>query len=187
LSAWRLLQLLLLGNTRITPVARLVGCVCENIARVGAVPRQLPLLDAARHGERVRKCGYCSRKRTGEATCLLLTALSRGCSSTSPAHHQNASAITICNNDTQASVNTTCRADNKIVTVPRSKTSSTCLLSRTRLLGATAASSPFSAWRAEWKVTYKSRCRSRKRAPPRTLTPLSRGASRRRGAACAPT
>jgi hypothetical protein len=185
-----MLQLLLFGNTRITPVARLVGCVCENIARVSAVPRQLPLLDAARHGARVRKCGYCSRKRTGEATCLLLTALSRGCSSTSPAHRQNAcaaSAITICNNDTQASVNTKCRADNKTITIPRSKTSSTCLLSRTRLLGATAASSPFSAWRAEWKVTYKSRCRSRKRARPRTLTPLSRGASRRRGAACAPT
>lgn len=72
------------------------------MARVGAVPRQLPFRDAARHGARVRKCGDCSRKRTGEVTCLLLTALSRGCSSTSPAHRQNAcaaSAITVCNDD----------------------------------------------------------------------------------------
>ena len=185
-----MLQLLLFGNTRITPVARLVGCVCENIARVSAVPRQLPLLDAARHGARVRKCGYCSRKRTGEAACLLLTALSRGCSSTSPVHRQctcAASAITVCNDDKQAFVAAQRRAGSNITTVPRRKTSSTCLLSRTRLLGATATSSPLSAWHAECKATSKSRCRICKRARPRTLTPLSRGASRRRGAACAPT
>ncbi len=58
-----MLQLLLFWNTGITLVAWLVGCLCKNIARVGAVPRQLPLSDATRHGARVRKRGDCSRKR----------------------------------------------------------------------------------------------------------------------------